>query len=126
MTILQNQSELSVLLPLSAYVTILFNRKSKKDLGTFLNKYEIFLNKPLVLTVLVLLTMFIGNHIKPKTPNYLKRIFSNSFSKYMGLVLITFTLTHDIELAFTTTVTFLLLLQMLRTEEEKEAYPYLI
>ena len=126
MTILQNQSVLTALLPLSAYVTIIFNRKSKKDLGTFLNKYEKFLTKPLVLTVLVLLTKFIGNHVEPKTPKYLKGIFSNSFSKYIGLVLITFTLTRDIELAFTTTVTFLLLLQMLRTEEEKEVYPYLI
>ena len=81
MTILQNQSVLTALLPLSAYVTIIFNRKSKKDLGTFLNKYEKFLTKPLVLTVLVLLTKFIGNHVEPKTPKYLKGIFSSSFSK---------------------------------------------
>ena len=40
MTIFQDQKTLYALLPFSIYITLYFNNKSKKDVGTFLNKYE--------------------------------------------------------------------------------------
>ena len=126
MTILQDQKMLSIILPVSVYITLFFNKRSKSDVGTFLNKYEKFLTKPIVLTTIALITNIIGGYSKPKTPLYIERVFSYSIAKYIGLVLVTFTLTRDIELAVTASVTFLLVLQMLRSKDEKEEYPYLI
>ena len=126
MTFLQQQRWLNMLFPLSVYITLIFNTKSKNDLGTFLNRYEKVLTKPLVLTLLVLFTKTINDYSKPKTPKYLINMLSNPLSRYIGLVLITFTLTRDIELSFITTFSFLIMLQLLRTDEERYDYPYLI
>tara|TARA_B100001094_G_C18118391_1_gene765391 strand:+ start:986 stop:1378 length:393 start_codon:yes stop_codon:yes gene_type:complete len=130
MTIFQDQKTLYALLPFSIYITLYFNKKSKKDMGTFLNKYEKFLTKPIVLTFIALITNIISDNVKPKAPKYIEKIFNKKnnrlLPRYIGLVLIIFLLTRDIEMSIVTTVTFLLVLQLLRTDEEKKDYPYLI
>ena len=130
MTIFQDQKTLYALLPFSIYITLYFNKKSKKDVGTFLNKYEKFLTKPIVLTFIALITNIISDNVKPKAPKYIEKIFNKKnnrlLPRYIGLVLIIFLLTRDIEMSIVTTVTFLLVLQLLRTDEEKKDYPYLI
>ena len=130
MTIFQDQKTLYALLPFSIYITLYFNKKSKKDMGTFLNKYEKFLTKPIVLTFIALITNIISDSVKPKAPKYIENIFNKKnnrlLPRYIGLVLIIFLLTRDIEMSIVTTVTFLLVLQLLRTDEEKKDYPYLI
>tara|TARA_Y100000389_G_scaffold203202_1_gene250880 strand:- start:1728 stop:2120 length:393 start_codon:yes stop_codon:yes gene_type:complete len=130
MTIFQDQKTLYALLPFSIYITLYFNNKSKKDVGTFLNKYEKFLTKPIVLTIIALITNIITDNVKPKAPKYIENIFNKKnnrlLPRYIGLVLIIFLLTRDIEMSIVTTMTFLLVLQLLRTDEEKKDYPYLI
>ena len=130
MTIFQDQKTLFMILPISIYITIYFNNKSKKDMGTFLNTYEKFLTKPIVLTLIALITNIISENVKPKAPQYIENIFNKKnnrlLPRYIGLVLIIFLLTRDIEMSIVTTITFLLVLQMLRTDEEKKDYPYLI
>ena len=130
MTIFQDQKTLLALLPFSIYITMYFNKKSKKDVGTFLNKYEKFLTKPIVLTFIALITNIISDNVKPKAPKYIEEIFNKKnnrlLPRYIGLVLIIFLLTRDIEMSIVTTVTFLLVLQLLRSNEEKKDYPYLI
>ena len=130
MTIFQDQKTLYALLPFSIYITLYFNNKSKKDVGTFLNKYEKFLTKPIILTIIALITNIIVDNVKPKAPKYIEKIFNKKnnrlLPRYIGLVLIIFLLTRDIEMSIVTTVTFLLVLQLLRSDEEKKDYPYLI
>ena len=130
MTIFQDQKTLLALLPFSVYITLYFNNKSKKDIGTYLNKYEKFLTKPIVLTFIALITNIIMDNVKPKPPQYIEQIFNKKnnrlLPRYIGLVLIIFLLTRDIEMSIVTTITFLLVLQLLRTDEEKKEYPYLI
>ena len=130
MTIFQDQKTLYALLPFSIYITLYFNNKSKKDVGTFLNKYEKFLTKPIILTIIALITNIIVDNVKPKAPKYIEDIFNKKnnrlLPRYIGLVLIIFLLTRDIEMSIVTTVTFLLVLQLLRSDEEKKDYPYLI
>tara|TARA_B100001094_G_scaffold264477_1_gene266496 strand:- start:70 stop:462 length:393 start_codon:yes stop_codon:yes gene_type:complete len=130
MTIFQDQKTLLMILPISIYITIYFNNKSKKDMGTFLNTYEKFLTKPIVLTLIALITNVIMDDVKPKSPKYINTIFKKEnnrlITRYTGLVLIIFLLTRDIEMSIVTTITFLLVLQLLRTEKEKKEYPYLI
>ena len=130
MTIFQDQKTLYALLPFSIYITLYFNNKSKKDVGTFLNKYEKFLTKPIILTIIALITNIIVDNVKPKAPKYIEDIFNKKnnrlLPRYIGLVLIIFLLTRDIEMSIVTTMTFLLVLQLLRTDEEKKDYPYLI
>jgi hypothetical protein len=130
MTIFQDQKTLYALLPFSIYITLYFNNKSKKDVGTFLNKYEKFLTKPIILTIIALITNIIVDNVKPKAPKYIEKIFNKKnnrlLPRYIGLVLIIFLLTRDIEMSIVTTMTFLLVLQLLRTDEEKKDYPYLI
>jgi hypothetical protein len=130
MTIFQDQKTLYALLPFSIYITLYFNNKSKKDLGTYLNRYEKFLTKPIILTIIALITNIIVDNVKPKAPKYIEDIFNKKnnrlLPRYIGLVLIIFLLTRDIEMSIVTTVTFLLVLQLLRSDEEKKDYPYLI
>ena len=130
MTIFQDQKTLYALLPFSIYITLYFNNKSKKDLGTYLNRYEKFLTKPIILTIIALITNIIVDNVKPKAPKYIEDIFNKKnnrlLPRYIGLVLIIFLLTRDIEMSIVTTMTFLLVLQLLRTDEEKKDYPYLI
>ena len=130
MTIFQDQKILYALLPFSIYITLYFNNKSKKDLGTYLNRYEKFLTKPIILTIIALITNIIVDNVKPKAPKYIEKIFNKKnnrlLPRYIGLVLIIFLLTRDIEMSIVTTMTFLLVLQLLRTDEEKKDYPYLI
>ena len=130
MTIFQDQKTLYALLPFSIYITLYFNNKSKKDLGTYLNRYEKFLTKPIILTIIALITNIIVDNVKPKAPKYIEDIFNKKnnrlLPRYIGLVLIIFLLTRDIEMSIVTTMTFLLVLQLLRTDEEKNDYPYLI
>ena len=130
MTIFQDQKTLYALLPFSIYITLYFNNKSKKDLGTYLNRYEKFLTKPIILTIIALITNIIVDNVKPKAPKYIEKIFNKKnnrlLPRYIGLVLIIFLLTRDIEMSIVTTVTFLLVLQLLRSDEEKKDYPYLI
>ena len=130
MTIFQDQKTLYALLPFSIYITLYFNNKSKKDVGTFLNKYEKFLTKPIIITLIALITNVIADDVKPTAPKYINTVFKKKnnrlLPRYIGLVLIIFLLTRDIELSIVTTITFLLVLQLLRTNEEKQEYPYLI
>ena len=130
MTIFQDQKTLYALLPFSIYITLYFNNKSKKDLGTYLNRYEKFLTKPIILTIIALITNIIVDNVKPKAPKYIEDIFNKKnnrlLPRYIGLVFIIFLLTRDIEMSIVTTVTFLLVLQLLRSDEEKNDYPYLI
>tara|TARA_B110000444_G_scaffold8803_1_gene7687 strand:+ start:128 stop:526 length:399 start_codon:yes stop_codon:yes gene_type:complete len=132
MTIFQDQNTLLTILPISIYITLYFNNKSKSDMGTFLNKYEKFLTKPIIITLIALITNIIGDHVKPKAPKYINNIFKKQnkidklIPRYIGLIFVIFLLTRDIEMSIVTTITFLLILQLLRTEEEKKEYPYLI
>ena len=130
MTVFQDQNTLLTILPISIYITLYFNNKSKKNLGTYLNKYEKILNKPIILTIIALITNIIVDNVKPKAPKYIEDIFNKNnnrlLPRYIGLVLIIFLLTRDIEMSIVTTMTFLLVLQLLRTDEEKKDYPYLI
>ena len=132
MTIFQDQNTLLTILPISIYITLYFNNKSKSDMGTFLNKYEKFLTKPIIITLIALITNIIGDHVKPKAPKYINNIFKKQnkidklIPRYIGLIFVIFLLTRDIEMSIVTTITFLLVLQLLRTEEEKKEYPYLI
>ena len=130
MTIFQDQKTLYMLLPFSIYITLYFNNKSKKDVSSYLNKYEKFLTKPIIITLIALISNVIADDIKPTAPKYIKTIFKKKnnrlIPRYLGLVLITFLLTRDIEMSVVTTITFLLVLQLLRSDEEKKEYPYLI
>ena len=130
MTIFQDQKTLYALLPFSIYITLYFNNKSKNDIGTYLNKYENFLTKPIIITLIALITNVIADDVKPTAPKYINTVFKKKnnrlLPRYIGLVLIIFLLTRDIELSIVTTITFLLVLQLLRTNEEKQEYPYLI
>ncbi len=130
MNILKNQKVLLAILPFSIYITMYFNRKSKNDASTILNNYEEILTKPIVLTLLALMTNIIGDYIKPEPPRFIINIFEGKdkglVPRYIGFVLIVFLLTRDIELAFVTTVTFLIVLQLLREDDEKDKYPHLI
>ena len=130
MTIFQDQKTLYVLLPFSIYITLYFNNKSKKDVSSYLNKYEKFLTKPIIITLIALISNVIADDIKPTAPKYIKTIFKKKnnrlIPRYLGLVLIIFLLTRDIEMSVVTTITFLLVLQLLRSDEEKKEYPYLI
>jgi len=132
MTVFQDQNTLLTILPISIYITLYFNNKSKSDMGTFLNKYEKFLTKPIIITLIALITNIIGDHVKPKAPKYINNIFKKQnkidklIPRYIGLIFVIFLLTRDIEMSIVTTITFLLVLQLLRTEEEKKEYPYLI
>ena len=130
MTIFQDQKTLYALLPFSIYITLYFNNKSKNDIGTYLNKYEKFLTKPIIITLIALITNVIADDVKPTAPKYINTVFKKKnnrlLPRYIGLVLIIFLLTRDIELSIVTTITFLLVLQLLRTNEEKQEYPYLI
>ena len=132
MTLFQNQNTLLTILPISIYITLYFNNKSKNDMGTFLNKYEKFLTKPIVITLIALMTNIIGDDVKPKAPKYINTIFKKQrdnaklIPRYIGLVFVIFLLTRDIEMSIVTTITFLLVLQLLRSDEEKKEYPYLI
>ena len=63
MSILKNQKVLLAILPFSIYITMYFNRKSKNDASTILNNYEEILTKPIVLTLLALMTNIIGDEI---------------------------------------------------------------
>ena len=130
MTVFQDQNTLLTILPISIYITLYFNNKSKNDIGTYLNKYEKFLTKPIIITLIALITNIIADDVKPTSPKYINTIFNKKnnrlIPRYIGMVLIIFLLTRDIEMSIVTTITFLLILQLLRTEEEKKEYPYLI
>jgi len=101
-------------------------------MGTFLNKYEKFLTKPIIITLIALITNIIGDHVKPKAPKSINNKFKKQnkndklIPRYIGLIFVIFLLTRDIEMSIVTTITFLLVLQLLRTDDEKKEYPYLI
>jgi len=130
MTVFQDQNTLLTILPISIYITLYFNNKSKNDIGTYLNKYEKFLTKPIIITLIALITNIIADDVKPTSPKYINTIFNKKnnrlIPRYIGMVLIIFLLTRDIEMSIVTTITFLLVLQLLRTDDEKKEYPYLI
>ncbi len=130
MTVFQDQNTLLTILPGSIYITLYFNNKSKNDIGTDLNKYEKFLTKPIIITLIALITNIIADDVKPTSPKYINTIFNKKnnrlIPRYIGMVLIIFLLRSDIEMSIVTTITFLLVLQLLRTDDEKKEYPYLI
>ena len=86
-------------------------------------KYEYLLNAPVIFSLLVIFQgIFGGNSIKI-IPEKLLKLFENPWFRIMGIFLIAYTATLEIEMAVLSTVIFTVFINLLRTEEERKQFP---
>ena len=87
---------------------------------TPLDGVDKFLSLPIVFTLIVITQGCFGGNGVGQTPKAISDIFSSQFARFLFIFLIAYTATSDIETAVVSTVIFFMILNMLRTEEEKK------
>lgn len=87
---------------------------------------EIAMKDSYTFGIIVVLQALFGGEGLTETPKKLKEIFKNKFAKFVLLFLIAFSGTQDIEQALFIVLSFLILMQLFRTKEERKKHPYLI
>ena len=86
-------------------------------------KYEYLLNAPIIFSLLVIFQgIFGGNSIKI-IPKKLLNLFENPWFRMMGMFLIAYTATLEIEMAMLSTMIFIIFINILRSEEERKQFP---
>jgi|TARA_R110002074_G_scaffold12423_2_gene45433 hypothetical protein len=76
--------------------------------------------------ILVLVQALFGGRGLTEVPDRMNKILDNKFVKFIALFLITFSGTQDIEASVFIVMAFLVMMQLMRTKEERKTHPYLI
>ena len=84
------------------------------------------LNHNTLYGILILLHTMFGINPISEAPQILRRFTSSTWFKLVSLFVISFSATRDFEDAILVLVTFLGLVQLMRTKEERKKYPYII
>ena len=111
----------------SIYFLIHYSHQAlkKSNNGTFINKIEKQFNIPYVFAFIVLVQALFGAQgFRP--PQRLVSMFEIPVVRFIALFLIVTSGTKDIEVTIFTVASFLLMMQLLRTPEERKEHPYLI
>jgi len=87
-------------------------------------KQEKFLRLPYILTFIVLTQAFLIEESKPKQPKVLEPFINNPLFRFSIIVLCAFTASEDIEISIMATIVYLIIMQLLRTKEERKQVPY--
>jgi len=84
------------------------------------------MRSPLVFGFLVLMQGVLGGKGLAKPPRAITKVFENRIVRFISLFAITLSGTRDIEVALSILGVFLVLMQLLRSPEERADHPYLI
>jgi len=79
-----------------------------------------FMGFPVIFTLIVIFQGCFGGLGVVQTPERLTRLISNPVARFIFLFAIGYTATSDVETAAFSTVIFLVLMHLLRSEEEKK------
>ena len=120
MTFLQNTAILVPLVAASVYGGV---KVASKDFYPMINTT---LNHNTLYGIIILLHAMFGIAPVSELPERTKTITSSVWFKLLSLLVISFSATRDFEDAILVLITFLGLVQLLRTKEERKKYPYII
>jgi len=120
MTFLQNTSILAPLVATSIYGGM---KLASKDFYPIINST---LNHNMLYGIIILLHAMFGIVPVSEPPKRTKPITSSVWFKLVSLLVISFSATRDFEDAILVLITFLGVVQLLRTKEERKKYPYII
>ena len=121
----QSTLSLAILLPITIFIASKFSKISLNNAGTALNGVENFMSVPAVFGTVVLIQGLFGSS-GFDTPDRLQKILDKPGVSIAALFLVTYSGTNDVELSFFVVLSFLLLMQLLRTKAEREEHPYLV
>ena len=111
----------------SMYFLIHYSKQAVKqtNTGSFINGIEKKFNVPFVFAFIVLIQALFGAQgFKP--PSRLVSLFKIPLIRFIALFLIVTSGTKDVEVTIFTVASFLILMQIIRTPEERKEHPYLI
>lgn len=120
MVFLQNTAILVPLIAASLYGSV---KVASLDFYPIINNT---LNHNTLYGIIILLHAMFGIAPISEVPQRTKTITSSIWFKLMSLLVISFSATRDFEDAVLVLITFLGLVQLLRTKEERKKYPYII
>jgi len=99
----------------------------KMDLFSTLQIKEEALSAPAILGAAILFEhMLIHNIHLVKVPANVEKLFKNDLAKLLILFILTFTAIRDADASLLIVIAFLIIMQLLRSPEEKDRHPYLI
>ena len=84
------------------------------------------LNSNMIYGFIILFQSTFGISSITEKPEVIKNITNSTFIKFISLLVITFSAVRDIEDTIFATITFLSIIQLFRTEEERKRFPYII
>lgn len=88
----------------------------------FSTNIENFVNKfTLIFTIMVVYSGVFGHIGIPNPPKKLQKLSESVYFKLFTLFIIAFTATKDVEIALLSTVSFVVVMNLLKTPEEKRA-----
>ena len=120
MTFLQNTS---ILLPL---VIVTLYSGVKVSQTNFYPGIDTFLNQNTLYGIIIMMHAMFGISPVSELPERTKAVASSVWFKLSSLLIISFSATRDFEDAVLVLITFLGIVQLLRTKEERKKYPYII
>lgn len=120
MAFLQNTAIIIPLVAASLYGSV---KVSKIDMYP---RVDDILNQNTMFGIIMLMHAMFGITPIGEPPKITKPITSSVWFKLISLFIISFSATRDFEDAVLVVITFLGLIQLLRTQEERKKYPYII
>lgn len=120
MAFLQNTAILVPLIAASLYGSV---KVASLDLYPAINNT---LNHNTLYGIIILLHAMFGITPISEVPQRTKVVTSSVWFKLLSLLVISFSATRDFEDTILVLITFLGLVQLLRTKEERKKYPYII
>ena len=120
MTFLQNTS---ILLPL---VIVTLYSGVKVSQTNFYPGIDNLLNQNTLYGIIIMMHAMFGISPVSELPERAKAVASSVWFKLISLLIISFSATRDFEDAVLVLITFLGIVQLLRTKEERKKYPYII
>lgn len=120
MAFLQNVSILLSLMIVTLYAGV------KVSQTNFYPGIDNLLNQNTLYGIIIMMHAMFGISPVSELPERTKAVASSVWFKLSSLLIISFSATRDIEDAILVLITFLCIVQLLRTKEERKKYPYII
>jgi ABC-type glucose/galactose transport system permease subunit len=120
MTFLQNTNILVPMVVATIYGAV------KVSHTNFYPGIDALLNQNTLYGIMIMMHAMFGISPVSELPERTKALTSSVWFKLLSLLIISFSATRDFEDAVLVLITFLGIIQLLRTKEERKKYPYII